>query len=83
VLDLAQPFVASGELSHIGHRDLGRDEVMSAREVFIFGTTPDVTAVVEFDGRKIGDGRPGPVWQILSGLLHRDILEGREHHIAI
>ncbi len=64
------------------HANLKKEDVLSAAEVFIFGTTPDVTAVVEFDGAKIGDGQLGPVFRDLSDLLRRDILEGRDHHVA-
>jgi D-alanine transaminase len=35
--------------------------VQRASEVFMTGTTRDVTAVVRIDGQAIGDGRPGPV----------------------
>jgi D-alanine transaminase len=48
--------------------DVGFEEVeadlatlKSASEVFMTGTTRDVTAVVKLDGATIGDGRPGPV----------------------
>lgn len=83
VLDLARPLVERGELADAGPREIGRDDVLAAREAFIFGTTPDVTAVVEFDGKPVGDGRPGPVWRILSDLLRRDLFEGRTHHVEV
>lgn len=83
VMDLAQPLVRNGTLARIGHHDLSRDDLANAAEAYIFGTTPDVTAVVEFDGCPIGDGRPGPVWRLLADLLHRDLFEGREHHIDV
>src|SRR6185503_9761506 len=35
--------------------------VQRASEVFMTGTTRDVTAVVRIDGKAIGDGRSGPV----------------------
>jgi D-alanine transaminase len=36
-------------------------DVLRADEVFMTGTTRDVTAVVRLDGVPIGTGRPGPV----------------------
>jgi branched-subunit amino acid aminotransferase/4-amino-4-deoxychorismate lyase len=46
----------------------------TADEVFLTGTTVEVLAVVQVDGRMIGDGRPGPVvgalasrWAALTG----------------
>ena len=39
--------------------------------MLVFGTTPHVTAVTEFAGRPVGDGKPGPVWRELSRFLKR------------
>jgi len=55
-----------------------REEAFTAREVetlqelFVSGTTTDVTAIVEVDGKRIGDGKPGPVTRALyAGLQSR------------
>jgi branched-chain amino acid aminotransferase len=37
------------------------DDVLSADEAFITGTTREVTPVVAIGDRRIGDGRPGPI----------------------
>ena len=42
-------------------------------ELLIFGTTSEVTAVVEFNGTRIGDGTPGALFKTLSDLLQQDI----------
>jgi branched-subunit amino acid aminotransferase/4-amino-4-deoxychorismate lyase len=83
VMELAKPLVARGTLARIAHADLGRDDLLTASEAFIFGTTPDVTAVVSFDGQLIGSGNPGPVARELNDLLHRDIFDGTDHHIVV
>jgi len=83
VMEMARKELVGPTLDLVGYSHLGRRHITSAAEVFIFGTTPDVTAVIEFDGRKIGDGKPGPVWQLLSDMLRRDMREGRDHHIEI
>jgi tripeptide aminopeptidase len=48
-----------------GHRiredALRREELDTADEVFITGTTADILPVVQVDGRPVGDGRPGRV----------------------
>lgn len=41
------------------------EEAKAAREAFITAASNAATAVVEIDGAKIGDGRPGPVTQAL------------------
>jgi D-alanine transaminase len=43
-----------------------------AEELFVCGTTMDVTPLVRLDGRPVGEGRPGPVTRALyDGLLER------------
>ncbi|MBC7287082.1 MAG: branched-chain-amino-acid transaminase [Armatimonadetes bacterium] len=39
--------------------------VYTADECFLTGTAAEVVPVSEVDGRKIGDGRPGPITQLL------------------
>lgn len=41
-------------------------EVYSAEECFLTGTGAEVVPVVELDGRRIGDGRPGPITEALT-----------------
>ncbi|MFH0909649.1 MAG: aminotransferase class IV [bacterium] len=72
-IDLARFLVDKGLLKSVGSSAISRDMIVSAAEVLIFGTTPDVTAVVEFDGKPIGSGRPGPVSLELNRLIINDI----------
>jgi D-alanine transaminase len=44
-------------------------ELPRASEIFLCGTTTDVTPVVRLDGRTVGDGRPGPVARALYDRL--------------
>ena len=45
--------------------NLTRFDPHVADEFFLTGTAAEVIGVVEIDGRKIGDGRPGPVTKLL------------------
>ncbi|MEW5727642.1 MAG: D-amino-acid transaminase [Pseudomonadota bacterium] len=45
----------------VGERPFGLDEVATAREAFLTGTTVMVLPVTRIDGRPVADGRPGPV----------------------
>ncbi|GIW07962.1 MAG: D-amino acid aminotransferase [Dehalococcoidia bacterium] len=45
----------------------------AADEILISSTTSEVLPVVELDGRPVGAGRPGPVWERLYHLLQRAI----------
>ena len=42
------------------------ESLYTAEEVFLTGTTVEVLAVVQIDGRTIGEGRPGPVARALA-----------------
>lgn len=44
-------------------REISEKELFDADEVWSTGTGKEVTAVIEIDGKKIGSGKPGPVWQ--------------------
>lgn len=47
-------------------------ELFALDELFVSGTTTDVTPVVDVNGRRIGSGKPGPVSQALyAGLQGR------------
>jgi D-alanine transaminase len=52
-----------------------REEAFSAKELFaldelfVSGTTTDVTAIVDVDGKRIGSGKPGPISKALYGGL--------------
>jgi len=47
-------------------------ELLELDELFVSGTTTDVTGIVEVDGKRIGTGRPGPISKALyAGLQNR------------
>ncbi len=59
-----------------------REEAFTAKalfeldELFISGTTTDVTPIVEVDSRRIGSGRPGPVSKALYAGLQARLYSG-------
>lgn len=51
---------------------ISEKEIFEADEVILTGTITDIQPVVSIDGRKIADGRPGPITRILQkGLRDR------------
>ncbi|MDH7593409.1 MAG: branched-chain-amino-acid transaminase [Methanomicrobiales archaeon] len=42
-------------------RNMGYYDLYTADEVFVTGTAAEVAPIVKIDGRRIGDGRPGPI----------------------
>lgn len=56
----------------VSEKPFTKSELYAMDEVFVSGTTTDVTPIVDIDGRKIGSGRPGPVSkQLYAGLQAR------------
>ncbi len=50
-------------------KPVSQAELLRASEIFLCGTTTDVTAVVALDGAPVGSGAPGPVTKRLQPLL--------------
>jgi D-alanine transaminase len=44
-------------------RDVTEAEVLAADELWVSSSSKEVFPIVELDGRKIGDGKPGPVFR--------------------
>ncbi len=60
-------------------RDIPKDELISAQEVFITGTNKGLVPVVQVDDSIIGSGRPGQVARNLMTLLDRHHERAKSH----
>jgi branched-subunit amino acid aminotransferase/4-amino-4-deoxychorismate lyase len=60
------------------HRDLTVEDVATADEAFLCSTSPCLLAVTRFNGRPLGEGRPGPIaaqlWAAWNRLVGVDIV---------
>lgn len=83
MLELARELLPAKFLSKVGEADITREEAYEADEIMMFGTTFDVLPVVDYDGRTIGGGKPGPVFQKFAAILERDIRSGPEMLTAV
>ena len=72
-LALAQMLVANGTLKSAEYSNISLEQAAQAKEIFIFGTTTDVTPVIEWEGAPVGDGTPGSVAAKLLDLLRNDM----------
>jgi branched-subunit amino acid aminotransferase/4-amino-4-deoxychorismate lyase len=54
-------------------RIIAMNELLSANEAMVTGTSMNVLPVVEFEGRKIGNGLPGLIAKKLNELIQQDI----------
>lgn len=62
----------TGLIQGVQYAHLTRAELYSAREAYSLGGG-GVLPIVAIDGKRIGDGRPGPVYQALEALQTRDM----------
>jgi len=44
-------------------KDIPEADVRTADELWVSSSSKEVLAIVELDGKRIGDGRPGPVFR--------------------
>jgi D-alanine transaminase len=49
------------------------EELFDADEVILTSTTSEIKPIVEIDGKKIGDGKPGTITKQLQQLFHQEI----------
>ena len=59
--------LAAKEKIHVVEKNLTRFDLYVSDEMFLTGTAAEVIAVIEIDGRIIGDGKPGPLTKLLMG----------------
>jgi 4-amino-4-deoxychorismate lyase len=73
VLELAQALLPQGLLKGVEVCDIAAEEARAAREMLLLGSSVKVAPIVEWDGRPIGTGEPGPVAAALLHLLEQDM----------
>lgn len=61
----------------VSEKPFRKAELYAMDEVFVSGTTTDVTPIVDIDGKKIGSGKPGPVSKQLYAGLQARLYAGR------
>lgn len=61
VLDFAQRLVEAGVLSAVRVAEVSVQEGRDAAEMMLIGSSIKIAPVVQWDGKNIGDGKPGPI----------------------
>ena len=59
---LLEILAADGSIE-VEERIITRDEVLNADEIWISSSSKEVVPVIQLDGKPVGDGKPGPVWE--------------------
>jgi len=73
VLQFAERLVQQGDLKEIRLADVSVNEGREAAEMMLIGSSIKIAPVVEWDGRPIGDGKPGPIAKMLLQLWEEDV----------
>ncbi len=73
VLALSAALVQSGKLAAAERAPISRKAFFDAAEILVCSTSSNVTAATSVDGRPVGGGTPGPIFELLSELLQDDI----------
>jgi 4-amino-4-deoxychorismate lyase len=83
VLDFAKLLVQQDVLSAI---DLAAVPVQKGREsaeMMLIGSSIKVAPVVEWDGQKIGDGKPGPIARKLLEMWNKDATAAQDQLVEV
>jgi len=83
LLALAPGLVPRKLIGDVQVCDIPVAEARAAREMMLFGSSVKVAPVVEWDGKPIGAGAPGPVARALRELLEQDMRTARERLIDV
>ena len=69
--------IAKEQSVPVSEKPFSKSDLFAMDEVFVSGTTTDVTPVVDIDGKRIGSGKPGPVSKQLYAGLQARLYAGR------
>jgi len=83
VLDFAQRLVQQGTLYAVRLADIPVQEGRDAAEMMLIGSSIKVAPVVEWDGQKIGNGKPGPITQKLLDMWNEDAVSATDQLVAV
>jgi 4-amino-4-deoxychorismate lyase len=83
VLDFAQRLVQQRALNAVRLADIPVQEGRDAAEMMLIGSSIKVAPVVEWDGQKIGDGKPGPITQKLLDMWNEDASSAADQLVAV
>jgi 4-amino-4-deoxychorismate lyase len=83
LLELATRLQAKGVITSVQVCDIPVAEARAAREMLLIGSSVKVAPIVEWDGKPIGDGKPGPIARALRELLQEDMRSAADRLIDV
>lgn len=73
-MHFAKQLMAERRLTSAEYRPISLGMARSAAEIHIYGTTPNVTPVTQFEGKAVGNGKPGPIAAALFDMLKEEMI---------
>jgi len=83
VLQFAERLLEKGELKEIRVADIPVGEAREAAEMMLIGSSIKVAPVVQWDGKPIGDGKPGPITKKLLQLWEEDTRSATDQLVPV
>jgi len=77
VMELADRLAKDRIIKGVSFARISPEDVYRSREVMLMGTSINILPVINFNGKTIGNGSPGPVYSKLSDLLWKDMHENK------
>lgn len=71
ILKLAEGLVTKKILKSVRMKDIKKEEVYLAKEIFMAGTTFEMLPIVSVEGRSVSNGTPGPIYKELYATLKK------------
>lgn len=65
----------------VSENNITRSELMMSDEVFLTGTAAEITPIIEIDGKKIGNGKPGNITKKMMG-EYTDIVMNKDENYS-
>jgi 4-amino-4-deoxychorismate lyase len=83
LLELATKLQTKGAIKSVQVCDIPVAEARAAREMLLIGSSVKVAPIVQWDGKPIGDGKPGPIARALRELLQDDMRSAADRLIDV
>ena len=68
-------------------KEVGESEVRGADELWVTSSSKEILAIVMLDGKRIGDGQPGPVfrrmYQLYQEFKQRVMRAGKREAVSV
>ena len=52
-------------------RPVSERELLTAQEIWLTSSTKEILAVTQLDGKPVGNGKPGAMWERMYGLYQQ------------